>query len=238
MTNHKSVKGALVASIMAIMLCVVMLVGTTFAWFTDTAASGVNKIQAGNLGIELVDANGETVETLSFVNKEGSADILWEPGVTFHTNAFRVKNTGNLALKYKIEIDRDNVTGDKELLDVIDFSVVNAENASRDSEAIDIDKFEGHLAANATAEEMLCLQAHMDEAAGNTYQKMTLSGIKITVYATQDMVEEDSYDNQYDKDAKYTEITKTGKIFSLRQPYAHDGCDRNRTECYGCYSGG
>ena len=214
MTNRKSVKGALAASIMAIMLCVVMLVGTTFAWFTDTAASGVNKIQAGNLGIELVDKNGETVETLSFVNKEGSADILWEPGVTFHTNAFRVKNTGNLALKYKIEIDRDNVTGDKELLDVIDFSVVNAADVSRDSEAVDIDEFEGHLAANAAAEGMLCLQAHMDEAAGNTYQKMTLSGIKITVYATQDTVEEDSYDNQYDKDAKYTEITKTGKTFS------------------------
>ena len=77
MTNRKSVKGALAASVMAIMLCVVMLVGTTFAWFTDTAASGVNKIQAGNLGIELVDETGKAVETLSFVNKAGSADILW-----------------------------------------------------------------------------------------------------------------------------------------------------------------
>ena len=203
MTNRKSVKGALVASIMAIMLCTVMLIGTTFAWFTDTAASGVNKIQAGNLGIELVDETGKAVETLSFVNKAGSADILWEPGVTFYTNAFRVKNTGNLALKYKIEIDRDNVTGDKELLDVIDFSVVNAENVTRDSEAVDIDEFEGHLAANAAAEGMLCLQAHMDEAAGNTYQKMTLSGIKITVYATQDTVEKDSYDHLYDENASY-----------------------------------
>ena len=210
MTNRKSVKGALAASIMAIMLCVVMLVGTTFAWFTDTAASGVNKIQAGNLGIELVDETGKAVETLSFVNKAGSADILWEPGVTFHTNAFRVKNTGNLALKYKIEIDRDNVTGDKELLDVIDFSVVNAENVSRDSEAVNIDEFEGHLAANAAAKGMLCLQAHMDEAAGNTYQKMTLSGIKITVYATQDTVEEDSYDHLYDENATYPVKDATG----------------------------
>lgn len=130
--------------------------------------------------------------------------------MTFHTNAFRVKNTGNLALKYKIEIDRDNVTGDKELLDVIDFSVVNAAGVSRDSEAIDIDKFEGHLAANATAEEMLCLQAHMDEAAGNDYQKMELSGIKITVYATQDTVEEDSYDHLYDENATYPVKDATG----------------------------
>ena len=210
MTNRKSVKGALAASIMAIMLCVVMLVGTTFAWFTDTAASGVNKIQAGNLGIELVDETGKAVETLSFVNKDDSTDILWEPGVTFHTNAFQVKNTGNLALKYKIEIDRDNVEGDKELLDVIDFSVVNAANVSRDSEAVNIDEFEGHLAANATADGMLCLQAHMDEAAGNTYQKMELSGIKITVYATQDTVEEDSYDHLYDENATYPVKDATG----------------------------
>ena len=51
MTNRKSVKRALVASIMAIMLCAVMLVGTTFAWFTDTASSAVNKIQSGNLDV-------------------------------------------------------------------------------------------------------------------------------------------------------------------------------------------
>ena len=53
MTSSKSTKRALVSSALAILMCVAMLIGTTFAWFTDTASTGVNKIQAGNLDIEL-----------------------------------------------------------------------------------------------------------------------------------------------------------------------------------------
>ena len=53
MTNSKSTKRALISSTLAILMCVAMLIGTTFAWFTDTASTGVNKIQAGNLDIEL-----------------------------------------------------------------------------------------------------------------------------------------------------------------------------------------
>ena len=55
MTNRKSTKRALLGSVMAMVLCLAMLVGATFAWFTDTASTGVNKIQAGNLDIEIQD---------------------------------------------------------------------------------------------------------------------------------------------------------------------------------------
>ena len=58
MTNRKSTKRALLGSVMAMVLCLAMLVGATFAWFTDTASTGVNKIQAGNLDIEIQDENG------------------------------------------------------------------------------------------------------------------------------------------------------------------------------------
>ncbi len=53
MTNRKSTKRALLGSVMAMVLCLAMLVGATFAWFTDTASTGVNKIQAGNLDVVL-----------------------------------------------------------------------------------------------------------------------------------------------------------------------------------------
>lgn len=53
MTSSKSTKRALVSSALAIIMCVAMLVGATFAWFTDTASTAVNKIQAGNLDVEL-----------------------------------------------------------------------------------------------------------------------------------------------------------------------------------------
>ena len=53
MTSSKSTKWALVSSALAIIMCVAMLIGATFAWFTDTASTGGNKIQAGNLDVEL-----------------------------------------------------------------------------------------------------------------------------------------------------------------------------------------
>ena len=54
MTNSKSTKRALLTSVLALLMCVTMLVGATFAWFTDTASTGVNKIQAGNLDVKLM----------------------------------------------------------------------------------------------------------------------------------------------------------------------------------------
>ena len=42
--RKKTTKRSLLASVLALALCVIMLVGTTFAWFTDTASTGVNKI--------------------------------------------------------------------------------------------------------------------------------------------------------------------------------------------------
>ena len=53
MTNSKSTKRALLTSVLALLMCVAMLIGATFAWFTDTASTGVNKIQAGNLDVKL-----------------------------------------------------------------------------------------------------------------------------------------------------------------------------------------
>ena len=53
MTNSKTTRRALVLSVLSLLLCCSMLVGTTFAWFTDSVTSGKNKIVAGNLDIEL-----------------------------------------------------------------------------------------------------------------------------------------------------------------------------------------
>ena len=93
MSNTKLTKHALLVSIMAMLLCVAMLVGTTFAWFTDTASTAVNKIQAGTLDIALemktgTDAAGNPIwanaegQTLSWVKADGRTEVLWEPGCT------------------------------------------------------------------------------------------------------------------------------------------------------------
>ena len=73
MNTKKATKRALLTSVMALVMCVVMLVGTTFAWFTDTASTGVNKIVAGNLKVDIIGADNEDhVEKLNFTKATGA----------------------------------------------------------------------------------------------------------------------------------------------------------------------
>ena len=198
MKSKKTVRKALWMSVLSIALCLTMLVGTTFAWFTDTASTAVNKIQAGTLKVDIVDKNGTSIKggTMNFVNAKDSNDILWEPGVTFKTTGFKVKNIGNLALKFKLAIN--GATGNSELLQVITFSVVNKEGKE-----VDLGSFEGHLNKKDDVSDELYIQGHMEETAGNDYQGKKLEGLGITVYATQDTVESDSFGKTYDANAEY-----------------------------------
>ena len=199
MNESTKTKKALRGSLFALFLCIILLIGTTFAWFTDTASTGVNKIQSGNLKVDIVKADDGTTslkgKQMNFVNKDGSSNILWEPGVTFKTPAFEIKNAGNLALKYKLTLN--GVTGDQELLDVITFSVVD-----KSGKAVNLDTFEGHL-AKETLSEPLYIQGHMDEAAGNECQGKSLESLSLTVVATQLNSENDSFGPDYDKNATY-----------------------------------
>jgi|GEM_PF-195524 len=200
MNNKKATKRALLTSVMALVMCVVMLAGTTFAWFTDTASTGVNKITSGNLHVEIQNKEGTEIDTLKWVDKDGNDianqdDILWEPGCTYRLTPFQIVNTGNLALKYKIAIT--GLDGDSLLLDVIKFTYKTASGEEFDMSA------KGHLAANGGTTGMITVSAHMDEAAGNKYQNQELTNVRFTVYATQDTVENDSFGPDYDKNATY-----------------------------------
>ena len=209
MNNQKATKRALLTSVMALVMCVVMLVGTTFAWFTDTASTGVNKIQAGNLdvGLEMKDANGKWVsaegKTLTFKTKDNRAadQILWEPGCTYELPELRVVNNGNLALKYMIKIT--GIKGDAKLNEVIKWTITDsATNADIVTAATDTTPAEYKL-LNANAAHTLTIMGEMDKNAGNEYQGLSIDGISITVYATQYTYEKDSINDQYDANAAY-----------------------------------
>ncbi len=96
----KSKKTALLMSFTSLLLCFAMLVGSTFAWFTDTASTGVNKIVAGNLKVGFQYWNGEKYVDAKDVPLF-SEETQWEPG---HTEIVYLKviNQGNLALKYRL----------------------------------------------------------------------------------------------------------------------------------------
>ena len=192
MTKQKSTKRALLLSALSLLMCVSMLIGSTFAWFTDSASTAVNKIQAGTLDVQLLDENGNSLEgqTLAWQKATGheSEEVLWEPGCTYKLQPITIKNAGNLALKYKVIIS--GINGSAKLNEVIDWTISGADIGT-----------EYHLTAGAS--NTLTIVGHMQESAGNEYQGLSIDGIGITVVATQDTVEYDSYNNTYDTNATY-----------------------------------
>ncbi len=145
MTNKNTTKKALFTSILSLLICFTMLMGSTFAWFTDSVTSMNNIIQSGNLDVELWhcapkdtqwgfgynENGGKPVEsdTELFLNA-GGKPILWEPGAGAG-ETFRIVNAGSLALKYKFMIkmtDASQTPEGKDLTDVLKMQIVELEN--------------------------------------------------------------------------------------------------------------
>ena len=217
MNNHKQTKRALLTSVMALVMCVVMLVGTTFAWFTDTASTSVNKIEAGNLDVALYYGNaadGAAVTEwkkldnnsapLSFLQSDGTSaaqkDFYWEPGGTYSLPALKVVNEGNLNLKYKIEIT--GIKGSDKLNEVIDWTM----KLGSDEFVIGSEHVLNAPAGNAESAAILTISGHMQETAGNIYMNEKIEGITITLKATQATGEYDSTRNDYDENATYPDV--------------------------------
>ncbi len=230
MNNTKTTKKALVASVISILLCATMLVGTTYAWFTDTATTGVNTIVAGNLDIvlEYRDADGDWIEvdasTLLFDN-----DALWEPGYT-EVAYIRVRNNGSLTLKYNLAVDAanevagTNVAGESfKLSDYIMFGQVVSETeisayATREDaqtavagSAATLKTFDDADTLVAGAEKYIALVVYMPTTVGNeaNHNGVNVPSIElgVNVVAFQATAESDSFNNQYDVDADVADLS-------------------------------
>ena len=220
MTNLKTTKGALLSSVVALLVCFTMLLGTTFAWFTDSVTSANNIIQTGTLDVEMHWAKG-TEDPSSANWKDASQGAifnseLWEPGYV-EARHIKIANVGTLALKYKLAIAPNGEVS--ELADVIDVYFVDpAQIATRDSLAAltpvgtlrqMIDDPDGAaygslLAEDESTEEIesvktVTIALKMRENAGNEYQNLSIgTNFSIVLMATQDNVEKDALDENYD----------------------------------------
>ena len=230
--TSKSTKRALLTSALAILMCVAMLIGTTFAWFTDTASTGVNKIQAGNLKMEVSYKNTSDGE-FTVLNESTNVfkqDTLWEPGHVEYA-VLNVKNIGTLALKYKLGINIAGETGSTNVLgnefklsDYIKFGVVDEDLSGKTRDemvaAVTDSKLikegyskESHL-DTTDANETVTLVVWMPTDVGNKANYKVGAAVPeinlgINVAATQYTHESDSFGNQYDKDAQYPDVAYT-----------------------------
>ena len=222
MTKQKSTKRALLLSALSLLMCVSMLIGSTFAWFTDSVTSAGNKIQAGTLKIdlELLEKN-EDGSTKWTSLKDSKAPIFnydkWEPGYT-DVKILKVENEGTLALKWVAKfVSANDLT---ELANVIDVYVKPSADAfDYATDRTDLSTWTkkgtvaefvntisettyGNLEAGKAA--YLGIALKMQESADNKYQGMDLGGaFDIMILATQYTSESDSFNNQYDANAKY-----------------------------------
>ncbi len=212
-------------------ICVSMLIGSTFAWFTDSATANVNTIQAGNLEVDLQVKNAEgnwvsaDKTTLNFLRKDengnlvADANILWEPGCTFELPELRIVNKGDLALKYQLVITGAKSANDDgkdglKLLEVLKFT---ASVGGTDGTAVNVKDggavATGKLDKNGD-EALVKISASMDTTAGNEYRGLKIGGISVKVVATQATYEYDSNGNKYDEGAEFSETIAAGKTFT------------------------
>ena len=231
MNESTKTKKALRGSLLALFLCIVLLIGTTFAWFTDTASTGVNKIQAGNLDVELEYSHDMVEWQAANENTQMFKDnVLWEPG---HTEVvyLRVKNAGNLALKYNIatnsyDMERGkNAAGNLFYIDKylkIGTAQTDTAFANREAAIAAIADTEKTIAKETPiSNDWTVLKAgeksaptavvlYMPTTVGNeannvqSWRKPSLKGLGLVVNATQATVESDSFNNTYDENAATT----------------------------------
>ncbi len=223
----KSKKSALLLSFTSLLLCFAMLVGSTFAWFTDTVTTGVNQIVSGNLDLEVYHKiSGTSIElekindlTNLFDNVEGSP-IRWEPGAKAE-ETFVIKNEGNLALKYCFAVSYANATktpAGKTLADALTVSTATGEdnisNENRGERKTANTAFKGTQLADFSHEEYLLPGEYREikmtiqwVSSANDNDFNVAGGLSvdlgINVLATQYTYENDSFNNEYDKNAEY-----------------------------------
>ena len=222
MTQQKQTKKSLLASGLSLLACVALLLGTTFAWFTDSVTSGRNRIEAGNLDVDLLMDKAEDGSYTTIA--DGSGDIfseatgngtLWEPNKT-EIVYLAVANEGSLAFNYNIELN----IRDYGLAGALQYAVLDGAKAA-DADVQGIDSWDDVLAVEGvqTGEvqdgrivaapngklekggtDYFALAVHMDKDAGNEYMNKSIE-IDVTVVAKQAQVESDSFGSDYDAQA-------------------------------------
>ena len=233
MVQQKRTQKSLLASGVSLLTCVALLIGTTFAWFTDNVTSGRNTITAGNLDVELY-AMDDAGDYQPVRQNESLFDdkALWEPG---HTEVvyLKVANEGTLALKYQLavtvadETSGTNVDGEAfNLSDYLMFDAVEGQNtkfATRDAalaavpSATPLNDYTNPGNLTAGAEEYIALVVYMPEGVGNkaNYKTGTTAPsiqLGVSVTATQDKVESDSFGTDYDADVDLLAADLTNKL--------------------------
>ena len=237
MKKQKSAKRALLMSALSLLLCVSMLIGSTFAWFTDSVTSAGNIIKSGTLDVEMYWADGTeavpAADSTDWINAASGAIFnydKWEPGYT-EVRHIKIANVGTLALKYQLNILPNGEVS--KLADAIDVYYLDPAAQLSDRASIDAQYRLGTLtevlagmSTTASGEllpkegDTITIALKMQEGATNEYQGLSIgSDFSVQLLATQLTHEEDSFDKDYDYAAGTAFVGGKG---TAEEPYLID----------------
>lgn len=189
MRASRKIKSALFGGALLTIITVMLMLGSTMAWFQDTEVV-INTYTFGNLDVDIVEENdGQIVgaTTLQFVKPDGgeyqAGAYLFEPGATFQLKEFYIKNSGDVALKYRLKLDTTGATGQKELLDSMTITATMGDGSPAPPFLLDS---ETRTLAAGRMDGPVRIYIHMKEAAGNEYQDLSVGGLVVKVIAVQD----------------------------------------------------
>ena len=190
MFRYKSHKQAFIMTALVILLCLVCLTGATLALFTSDPNDGTIGIitTSGDVEIDIVDTSGVTLQNkaLLFMTTSGAADsndILFEPGATFYTQGFKIKNTGDIPVNFSLSVSKDDKIDMEEFDKAFELWIVKEGDDFRSAERITEFKVNGLAVGESSDTYYLFIK--MKESVGNEFQGKTYTGIGVTVYAVQ-----------------------------------------------------
>ena len=190
MIRYKTNKQAFIIAALVILLCLVCITGATLALFTSDPNDGTIGIvtTSGDVEIDIVDTSGVTLQNraLAFMTTSGatdSDDVLFEPGATFYTQGFKIKNTGDIPVNFSLSVSKDDKIDMEEFAKAFELWIVKEGDDFSNAEKLTEFKVNGLAAGESSDTYYLFIR--MKESVGNEFQGKTYSGIGVTVYAVQ-----------------------------------------------------
>ncbi len=184
MLKFRSTRKAMLLSILAVVVCLAAFGGASFALFTYEEPAANLIVNAGDVAVDMQDASGTSLagQALPFRDKNGNTNIQWEPGARFLSDAFYVKNVGDVKLNFRILLEGAGMDN-AEFLEAFEVMIVDAQG-----QTVDLSKYQQQLVPGQSAGEFR-ISAKMKGSAGNEYQNRRFNGVSVTVYAIQGSVD-------------------------------------------------
>ena len=124
-----ALRQALMLSISSMLVCAMMLVGMTYAWFTDSAVTAVNAIHTGtvNVNVSYYTPNGSNGAQRLTQNTTLFNTSQWVPG-TMEIRYLKIQNDGSLPVRYSLGLKASS--SDSDLLNDFQYAFVRLDDST------------------------------------------------------------------------------------------------------------